>query len=304
MIFDTHAHVLSADRDTYPFGALRGGEVAPVTPVIFEVEELIAQMNALGVDRACLVQRATLYGYDNRYALTSAARFADRLAPIVVLDAQDKAAPETLRTLASSHALAGLRIVAPSLSKDNTDWLDSPQTHELWSAAQDLGLPVAVIIYRLNNAAGLAAMARIAKKFTRAPIIVDHAGLPHPSNPEMKWAAANGHDYAIPTSADFGIGAHLCEFDGMDHVYFKVTDINFDRLDDAGLDAGNFLKALAARFGAERLIWGSDVGQSPAPYEKKVSRLKRATQTLDHDVREAFLGGNAKRLYGSAMKNG
>lgn len=304
MIVDTHAHVLSGDRDSYPFGALRGGEVAPVTPLIFEVEDLVAQMDRLGVTRACIVQRATLYGYDNRYALDSAARFANRLAPVVVVDAEDETAPKTLQRLAGSHALAGLRIVAPSLTKDNTDWLDSPQAHELWATAQSLNLPVAVIIYRLNNAAGLKAMARVARKFTRAPIVIDHAGLPHPSNPERKWAEANGHDYAIPTGADFGIADHLAEFDDLDHVHFKVTDINFDRLDDAGLDAGDFLKALVNRFGANRLVWGSDVGQSPAPYEQKVSRLKRAVESLSPQVHDAIIGGNAERIYGRAMHHG
>jgi predicted TIM-barrel fold metal-dependent hydrolase len=28
MIFDTHAHVLSPDRETYPYGTLRGGAAA------------------------------------------------------------------------------------------------------------------------------------------------------------------------------------------------------------------------------------------------------------------------------------
>ncbi len=59
MIFDTHAHVLSPDRDVYPYGTLRGGATPPVSPVIFPVEELVGQMDARGIDHACLVQRAT-----------------------------------------------------------------------------------------------------------------------------------------------------------------------------------------------------------------------------------------------------
>ncbi len=65
MLFDTHAHVLSADRERYPYSTLRGGAKAPVSPVVFAVEDLVRAMDAGGVDHACIVQRATIYGYDN-----------------------------------------------------------------------------------------------------------------------------------------------------------------------------------------------------------------------------------------------
>ncbi len=52
------------------------------------------ELDAGGVAHACIVQRATLYGYDNRYALDSAAKYPRRFVPIVVLDAQDPASPD------------------------------------------------------------------------------------------------------------------------------------------------------------------------------------------------------------------
>ena len=59
--------------------------------------------------------------------------FPQRLAPVVVLDAQDPAAPTTLRELAARHPLAGIRMVAPTLSRDATDWLDSAEALALLS---------------------------------------------------------------------------------------------------------------------------------------------------------------------------
>src|ERR1044071_413511 len=91
MLFDTHAHVLSADRERYPYSTLHGGAKAPVSPVVFTVENLVQAMDAGGVDYACIVQRATIYGYDNRYALDAVAAFPERFVPIVVVDAQDPA---------------------------------------------------------------------------------------------------------------------------------------------------------------------------------------------------------------------
>lgn len=302
MIFDTHAHVLSADREAYPFGTLRGGAAPPVSPIVFPVEELIQQMDACGVDHACLVQRATLYGYDNRYALSAAARFPGRLAPVVVLDGQEPGAAAKLAHLAAERRLAGVRLVAPTLTADDTAWLDSEPVLDLWAAASRLHLPVTVILYRLNNAAGRSALLRVARRFRELPILVDHVGLPHSSTPEKKWGEAQGLDYSIPGGPDFGIAEHLTELGALPHVFFKVTDINFDRLAEAHLDGAGFVRVLADAFGAERLLWGSDVGQSPAPYSAKVARLRQAAQRLTEAERSAFLGGTAARLYGAALR--
>lgn len=297
MLFDTHAHVLSTDRERYPYGSLRGGAVPPVPAVEHPVDALLSQMDRLGVASACLVQRATLYGYDNSYALDAAGTCPGRLFPVVVLDAQDPASPVALADMVENRGAAGLRLVAPTLTRDETDWLAGEQARLLWAAAEALRLPVAVILYRLNNDAGRAALLEIARRFTEVPIVLDHVGLPHASTPEKTWAQGQGLDYALPTDDDFGIERLLAPFGELPHVHFKVTDINFDRLEENGLDAGAFLQRLADRFGAERLVWGSDVGQSPAPYEKKVRRLKSAASALGERQRAAFMHGTAAVLY-------
>lgn len=301
MIFDTHAHVLSADLERYPHGLLRGGQKPPVSPLVFQVEDLVAAMDAAGVDHACIVQRATLYGYDNRYALDAADAYPARFVPIVVLDAQDPASPRQLRELAARRRIGGLRIVAPQLSKTDTDWLDSAQALQLWRAAADLALPVTIILYRLNNEAGRAALLGIARRLRDLPILIDHVGVPHASTPETRYAAAQGIDYEVPPPPGFGIAESIAAFGELGHVHFKITDINFDRLEDHHYDAAAFTRALADRFGAERLLWGSDVGQSPAPYGEKIERLHAAAAALSEPERAALFGLTARRLYGSRL---
>jgi len=301
MLFDTHAHVLSADRERYPYSTLRGGARAPVSPVVFSVEDLVRALDAGGVTHACIVQRATLYGYDNSYALDAAAAHPQRFVPIVVLDAQDPASPEQLKRLATARQLGGLRIVAPGLTEKDTAWLDSDEALGLWRAASDLARPVTVILYRRNNEAGLAALLRVARHFRDVPILIDHVGVPHASTPETKWSASQGIQYVIPPPPGFGIAASLAPFDELGHVRFKVTDINFDRLEEAQSDRAAFVRALADRFGAERLLWGSDVGQSPAPYEEKLERLHSSARLLNATERAQFIGGTAYRLYRKAL---
>ena len=300
-LFDTHAHVLSGDLARYPYGTLRGGAKPPVSPMVFRVEDLVRVMDEARVAHACIVQRATLYGYDNRYALDAAAQYSGRFVPIVVLDAQDPAAPGQLRSLAAAYRLGGLRIVAPELSEHDTAWLDSDDALELWRAAADLALPVTVILYRRNNEAGRAALLGIARRFTGLPILIDHVGVTHASTPECKWAASQGWDYRIAPPPGFGIVETLAAFESLANVHFKITDINFDRLEDNHYDAAQFVRALADRFGAGRLLWGSDVGQSPAPYDEKVGRLRHSATLLKAEEREQLFGATALRLYGDKL---
>lgn len=293
--------MLSADRERYPYSTLRGGAKAPVSPVVFAVEDLVRAMDAGGVDHACIVQRATIYGYDNRYALDAAAAYPKRFVPIVVLDAQDPASPGMLKSLASERRLGGLRIVAPELTEKDTAWLDSDDALALWRAAADLALPVTVILYRKNNEAGRAALLGIARKFRDVKILIDHVGVPHASTPETRYAASQGIQYVVPPPPGFGIEESVAAFGDLGHVHFKVTDINFDRLEELHFDSAAFVRALADRFGAERLLWGSDVGQSPAPYEEKIKRLHASAVTLSAAERDQFFGGTAQRLYGKAL---
>jgi predicted TIM-barrel fold metal-dependent hydrolase len=90
----------------------------------------------------------------------------------------------------------------------------------------------------------------------------------------------------------------LSQFADLPHVHFKVTDINFERLEDAGYAQADFVNRLAGFVGTERLIWGSDVGQSTAPYGEMLARADHAAAMLGDAGRQAFLGGNAARLYG------
>ena len=301
MLFDTHAHVLSADLGRYPYSTLRGGARPPVSPLVFPVEDLVRAMDVGGVAHACIVQRATIYGYDNSYALDAVAAYPERFVPIVVLDAQDPASPGLLKGLAATRHLGGLRIVAPELTEKDTAWLDSEDALGLWRAASELALPVTIILYRRNNEAGRAALLGIARRFRDVPILIDHVGVPHASTPETRFAASQGINYVVPPPPGFGIAESVAQFGDLGHVHFKVTDINFDRLEGEHFDSAAFVRALADRFGAERLLWGSDVGQSPAPYNEKIERLHASAVGLSEQERAQFFGGTAHRLYGKAL---
>jgi predicted TIM-barrel fold metal-dependent hydrolase len=192
-------------------------------------------------------------------------------------------------------------MVAPQLTEKDTDWLDSEDALRLWRVAADLALPVTVILYRRNNEAGRVALLGIARRFRELPMLIDHVGVPHASTPETRWAVSQGLDYAIPPPPDFGVTASVAQFGDLRHVHFKVTDINFDRLKDQRFDNAAFVRVLADRFGAERLVWGSDVGQSLAPYDEMIKLVRGSGALLSAQEQEHFLGRTAFRIYGKAL---
>jgi predicted TIM-barrel fold metal-dependent hydrolase len=58
------------------------------------------------------------------------------------------------------------------------------------------------------------------------------------------------------------------------------------------------IRRLADGFGADRLVWGSDVGQSVRwPYPEKVAMARAAAEYLTAEESAKFLHANAARIY-------
>src|SRR5258708_4793006 len=82
---DTHVHVISDDEAGYPL------QPSDITGPWYRdhgcsIEALLREMDGAGVDAALLVQAVSAYGFDNRYTLDSARRFASRSRAVVCVD--------------------------------------------------------------------------------------------------------------------------------------------------------------------------------------------------------------------------
>lgn len=288
MQFDAHAHLISADRVKYPPNPLRGqlspGEYDdPMT-----AEKLLALMDANDVSCACAVQRAHVYGYNNSYILDASRGHPERFRAVVVLNASDPETPATLKARFAEGA-AGVRFVAPSFPHGSLDWLESQEANASWRAAADLGVPVCVHVLYVQRDTVLPALLRVAQRFRSVPIVVDHVGGAHPSHVELDWMAREG----LPVGPEYVDDAlALADYD---NVVMKVSSIN---LSASGEPAGFVRRALQV-FGAQRLIWGSDIGQSRGDYQAKVNMARAAVADWAPQERDQFLYGNAARLYGA-----
>lgn len=282
-LFDSHAHLVSADFDRYPVSPLSGELDRKLdNPVTAEV--LLGLMDEQGVERACAVQRAHVYGYNNAYVIDSAKRHADRLVAVCVIDA---AAADSAATVArwADEGAVGMRL-SEKTKGQGTSWLDSDNAQRAWEAVERLGLSMCVHMYRWNRQEVLRSLLVLAQRFPKVPLVLDHL-----SNPIEESGAP-----------DYGVDADLLALKPLANVYLKYSHINLARMAKNGVNSADVLHRVLQDFPAERVMWGSDVAQSAGTYDEMVGAARAATAKLSPVQVQAVLRGTAEAVYGARWR--
>jgi predicted TIM-barrel fold metal-dependent hydrolase len=295
-MFDTHAHIVSADPARYPPSAEGRTSTTPPYPV----EQLLADMEETGVRYACAVQRFHYYFTDNSYVLDASRPHARRLCPVVMLDGLDDEAPAQLRALAKRQRLGALRLATLHHTRYDTSWLNSPSAMRLWEEAAKLELPVVVIGYVRHLPYNLPALDMIAEIFPETPIVIDHLGMPH-GPVQFLDQITEGKPLPFPGPPDYAISHSLLALRARRNVHYKLTGINLEYLDAMGVDAARFIRRFVDDFGADRVLCGTDIGQTRGPYARIVSAIRESLALLDAPEGEAVLFGTAKRVFGPSL---
>ena len=302
-LFDTHAHLVSDDWQRYPAQPFSPDLPTPDHPdYSVTVDALIAMMDAHDVASACLVQRGHLYGYDNSYIIDSARRHPGRLHPVVILDALDPASAGRYREMVRHDHVGGFRMAVARPWMLDTGWLCSPPAMEIWKACADLGTPMTTIIFMKQLSYVLPLLKIIARQFPDLPILLDHGAMPFGMTQyEVALAQEAGEPIVMPGAPDFGINSTIRLFEDVPNVHFKITEINMERLAAANVRPAHIVRRMIDSFGPDRLMWGSDIGQSMKwTYTQKTEMARAATDFLTDDEAAKFLHGNAARVYARA----
>lgn len=280
-MIDTHAHLLTGDTAAYP-PSPPSGEFNPADlDDAMTVERLLEEMDATGVDKAALVQRGSVYGFDSSYVCDSAARFPERLAAVCSIDATAADCAETVRYWVNTRGAAGIRLMELVRGMDIA-WLDSPLARDAWRAAAELNVPVCVHLFPWNRAEGLTRLKDILGAIPNLTVVIDHF-------------AAIKSDAGPP---DHGVDELLEAVAAFDGATVKFTTIPLGRLEAAGIDFRPVVKRVMDLFGASRMMWGSDVTQSPGTYEHMAALGRQAVEGMSTAEQEQVLAGTAQRVYG------
>ena len=281
MLFDSHAHLIADDQTRYPVaplsGQLRPDDLAdPMT-----AERLLREMDSNRVERAVVVQRSHVYGFDNSYVCDASAKYPDRLSAVVSINAVDPGAAESVHYWVVERGAVGVRMMEPFKGAD-TSWFASDAARAVWRAATQLDVPVCVHFFRWNRGIGLPALADLLRDFPQTRVVVDHF--------------SNMVSEAGPP--DHGVDALLLRVAEFPKVTTKFTTIPLGQLREQKVDSAAVVKRVVQSFGASRVMWGSDIAQSRGSYSYMVELALEAAAGLSEAERAQVLHGATDAVYG------
>jgi predicted TIM-barrel fold metal-dependent hydrolase len=275
-LVDTHVHVVSADDERFslrPTGlgrhwwSERGRDA----------DSLVSVMDDHGVRQALVTQAIGPYGYDNAYLLHAVSGHPDRLTAVPAVDVDDRAiADEVLAAsiagLAASPGVVGVRLLG--IAPGSTWAHDEARARVAFDAARRSGLVIVLTVWPDQ----LRSLANLIREASGFPVALDHCGFPDLSGDR------------VPADAP------LMALRDDENVRLKVTSHLLREAAGNG-DPATLVGQLAATFGAERLLWGSDYPQTDGDYDAVLRDAAAAARGLEAAALPGFFAGNASRTF-------
>jgi predicted TIM-barrel fold metal-dependent hydrolase len=269
---DVQVHAYERDHPGRPWVSHLAG------PPEVTGDEMVAAMDAVGVDGAILVSPFSLYRYDASYALEVHAKHADRFALVKPVDPSDPAVAETVAEWAATPGTVGVRIMMnQDVSPDPAD----PGINRVLAAAARHSLAVNLLATgRLDQARELAA------RNPDTQIVIDHLGLQQPFAPPAPAQPFADLPKVLALAAQPNIAIKISGACTLSHEPFPYRDI-WDPL-------GRIFDA----FGLDRCMWGTDWTRATAllTYEQGVAAF-RVTDRLSDSDRATLMGDSLARVY-------
>jgi L-fuconolactonase len=240
--------------------------------------DMVAAMDAVGVDGAVLVSPFSLYRYDASYAIQVHAAYPGRFALVKPVDATDPGVAETIAEWASMDGTVAIRVMmVGALSSDPSD----PGINRVLAAASRYGFPVNLFCPgRLEQAGQLAA------RNSDTMLVIDHLGLHQPMAPPVPAAPFADLENLLALADHDNVVVKITGACTLSHEPFPYNDL--------WGPLGRILDA----FGVDRCLWGTDWTRAVAllTYRQGVEAFRTATRLSSED-RAALMGGTLQRVY-------
>lgn len=275
-LIDVHPHIISTDTTRYPIAPLHGirsgwSENRPKT-----FEQLVAEMDAAGVDKACIVHSSTTYGFDPSYLADIIDANPDRFAGVFSMDVM---APDSAKVFRKwvGRGLSGIRLfTAGSTTGVQSDALADPRSFAVWEAAGELEIPVTVQM----RPQGLHQLLSMVKRFPEVTVLVDNT---------MRPIYAEGPPY-------YG-SEHVFVMAQYENVHLKIITNGILAVNDGRGSAETFYPRLVAEFGANRLTWGSNFPASEGSLAELVAKARTTLGCLSSEDQSWIFARTARRLF-------
>lgn len=269
---DAQVHAYERDHPGRPWAAVLHG------PPEVTGDQMVAAMDAVGVDGAILVSPFAMYRFDASYAVEVYKQHPSRFGLVKPVDPSDPAVAETIADWAATPGTVGIRIM---LNREpSTDPAD-PGLNRVLAAAARHALPVNILPWgRLDQALGLAA------RNPDTQLVIDHLGLQQPFEPPASPEPFAELPSVLALAAYPNVAIKISGACTLSHEPFPYPDIwePLGRIFDA--------------YGLDRCLWGTDWTRAVAllTYEQGVEAF-RVTDRLSDSDRATLMGGTLARIY-------
>jgi L-fuconolactonase len=240
--------------------------------------EMVAAMDAVGVDGAILVSPFALYRYDASYALEVYKAHPRRFGLVKPVDTTNPAVAEIIADWAATKGAVGIRIMLNAeLSADPAD----PGINRALAAAAKHLLPVNLLGWgRLDQVAGLA---------SRNPgtvLVIDHLGLQQPFRPPAPAEPWADLPKVLALATQPNIRMKISGACTLSHEPYPYNDI-WDPV----------LRIIDA-FGVDRCMWGTDWTRATEllTYEQGVKPFQDTDRLSDGD-KARLMGETLEKVY-------
>ena len=271
MITDAQVHIWEVDRPDRPWPRPRRNE--PQLPNGFSARQMIAQMDAAGVDRAVIVP-PTWVGENNATALEASQAYPGRFAVMGRFDPMRPSATDVLSTWTKQPYMLGIRMTFRVPPYDT--WLDSNAIDHFWAACERYGIPVMCLVPEEAPK-----LVPIAERHPGLTLVVDHMA----ANLQGKGAAA------------FTGIEGLLGLAGFPNVSVKTSSVPcFSAEPYPFVDIYPYLKRIYEAFGPRRMLWGADFTRLTSTYPECLRHFQEGLDFLTAEDKEWVLGKTAAHV--------
>jgi L-fuconolactonase len=272
LTIDAQVHAYERNHPGRPWAGVLHG------PPEVTGNDMVAAMDAVGVDGALLVSPFTMYGYDASYALEVRAAHSGRFGLIKPVDPTDPGVADTIADWAATEGTVAIRLMLNrGVSEDSAD----PGINRVLAAAARHALPVNLLCWaRLEQASQLVA------RNPNTKVVIDHLGLQQPFEPPAPAEPFAELPKLLKLAVHGNVTVKVSGACTLSHEAFPYDDIwdPLARIFDA--------------FGLDRCMWGTDWTRAVAllTYKQGVEAFRIADRLTESD-RTALMGETLMRVY-------
>ncbi len=278
MIIDSQVHAYEANTPVRPWHSV------PNWPPHVTGDEMVAAMDAVGVDGAIFISAFSIYAYDASYAVEVQRAHPDRFAIIKPVNPDDPAVEDVIAEWKRVPGAVAVRIMLP---REAGRRADDPGLGRVARAAARHDFPLNMLCW-----GNLETGAALIDRHPQTRFIIDHLGLLQPREkpaPSEPWAE-------LPK---------VLELARRPNAFIKVSGAcTLSHQPFPFADIWDPLARVFDAWGFERCLWGTDWTRAFAVvnHEQAVTPFL-LTDRLSESERATLMGGACARVYGWSPRN-